>query len=78
MSCLRGLTVPQLLNSNYFFGVFPSLPYAWGPTSEPAGPDAILTDKPKNILKNVNPKNRNWITGVVKEDGLLITAGKIF
>lgn len=77
MTCLRELTVPQLLNTTSLFGSFQSLlPYVWGPTSEPDGPDAILINTPKNILKKTKPNNHNWMTGIVRDEGLLITSGK--
>lgn len=77
MTCLRGLTVTQLLNSTSLFGFQSVLPFVWGPTSEPSGPEALFTDTPKNILKKGKPKNHKWMTGVVRDEGLLITSGKI-
>lgn len=80
MTCLRGLTVPQLLNSVSLFDIFQDvLPYLWGPTSEPNEPDAIFIDTtPKNIFKKGKPRNHSWMAGVNKDEGLLITGGKIF
>lgn len=67
----------QLINTTSLFDLFQNIfPYMWGPTSEPDLPGAFLTDIPKNILNSKKQKNLNWIAGVVRNEGLVITSGK--
>lgn len=69
----------QLLNTTSLFDLFQNIfPYMWGPTSEPNLPGAFLTDIPKNILNSKRQKNLNWIAGVVRNEGLVITSGTSF
>lgn len=76
IACLRQLTMSQLLNT----GVQSKnlIPYLWGPTSEPDGPGALLTDTPANILKRGKSKHLNWMAGVVRDDSLAVTLGIVY
>lgn len=45
------------------------------PVTEQNGENYFINDSPKNIMKKGNAYDVPWITGVVSEEGLYITAG---
>ena len=45
----------------------------WTPTDEPEADDAFLTDSPENLIDQNQMKDLPFMTGVVTDEGLLIT-----
>ena len=75
IKCLRAIDHVKLVNlTKYNVLDFPEL--LWIPTNEVESEDAFLTDSPKNLINQNKMRYYPFISGVVANEGLYITARK--
>lgn len=74
---MRRRSPATLLDTSSIFSTISRLAQlTWTPTDEPDSEDAFLTGKPENLVKNNQMKDLPFMSGVVSDEGLLITRGK--
>ncbi|XP_046628117.1 juvenile hormone esterase-like [Neodiprion virginianus] len=74
IECLRTVDVSDMVGSYPEFNHhewFQTI--VWGPTDEPNIKDAVLTDSPRNIIRNGLVHDLPWISGACQDGGLLMT-----
>ncbi|XP_051167922.1 esterase SG1-like [Leptopilina boulardi] len=77
IKCLRNVNFKNLLKASKFYeSKKPQL--IWTPTNEIASKDAFLMDSPQNLVRQNKIKKYPFISGVVADEGLYVTAGKFF
>uniref|UniRef100_A0A0C9RZ46 Carboxylic ester hydrolase n=1 Tax=Fopius arisanus TaxID=64838 RepID=A0A0C9RZ46_9HYME len=79
IDCLRNVDVGMLINDYNGFDDFrKETAITWIPTREPPGNDAFLTDLPINLILDGNLADLPNISGVVKNEGLIVTLSGLF
>lgn len=77
VNCLRGKNAEILLNTGSAFNNnLGFAPVQWTPTIEPDEKDAFLIDSPKNLIEKNQMKDLPFMSGIVSDEGLLITNSK--
>ncbi|XP_048506311.1 esterase E4-like isoform X3 [Athalia rosae] len=76
VNCLRDLSVHRIVDSNNPFNIWREFPIIiWGPTVEPDGEGAVLTDMPANLIAANKFRDIPMISNVARDEGLLCAAG---
>lgn len=74
VNCLRGKKAEVLLNTDSAFDTSLGFaPVKWTPTIEPDSKNAFLADSPKNLIHKNQMKDLPFMSGIVTDEGLLIT-----
>ncbi|XP_043475410.1 esterase FE4-like [Leptopilina heterotoma] len=74
VNCLRGKKAKVLLNTDSAFDTSLGFaPVKWVPTIEPDNKFAFLADSPKNLIDKNQMKDLPFMSGIVTDEGLLIT-----
>lgn len=74
VNCLRKKNAEILLNTDSAFNTSLGFaPVKWVPTIEPDDKDAFLADSPKNLINKNQMKDLPFMSGIVTDEGLLIT-----
>ncbi|XP_024942043.1 esterase E4 isoform X2 [Cephus cinctus] len=74
VTCLRNINADKIIDTHSAFDMLSSLSnLIWGPTDEQEGEGAFITDDPANLLANGKLKDFPFISGLNRDEGLLIT-----
>ncbi|XP_046587083.1 juvenile hormone esterase-like isoform X2 [Neodiprion lecontei] len=74
IECLRTVNASDIVASASQFYVWESVPlFVWGPTDEPDIEGAVLTDSPTNLFATGEFCDLPWMTGIVRDEGILMT-----
>ncbi|XP_066594687.1 carboxylic ester hydrolase-like [Prorops nasuta] len=75
VDCLRKLSASQLLDSDDIFDpLVQLLTIGWMPTKEAKSDDAFLTESPLTLVLNNEMDDLPFMTGSVRDEGLLMTS----
>ncbi|XP_012251342.2 esterase E4-like [Athalia rosae] len=73
--CLKKLDASTIVNTKHLFYVWEQFPdIIWGPTVEPNIEGSFLVDTPENLYATGQIRDLPWITSVVRDEGLILTA----
>lgn len=76
IDCLRNVDALDIIATKpKFFEWRTFSRVSWGPTDEPDIEGAVLTESPANLYAAGRIRDLPWITGVVRDEGLMYGAG---